>query len=190
MPAGKGRDWSGNGDLRKDSSAQRSRLLGTPRSRCAKNLSDEQTSAIKQWAEEGLQLADIQKRLMGQFGLNVTYMDTRFLVLDLGIEIQVDAPEAIEEGEVEVVDPGGPTPTIVDPGQTEAPASSVQVGTDEVARPGAVISGTVTFSDGEKAVWMIDQMGRPGLDPDTPGYQPTEGDLDEFEKHLRAILKG
>ena len=56
----------------------------------AKNLSDEQQSAVKEWAREGSQLADIQKRLKGQFGLNVTYMDTRFLVLDLGIEIQVE----------------------------------------------------------------------------------------------------
>lgn len=160
----------------------------------AKDLSDEQTSAIKQWAEDGSQLADIQKRLMGQFGLNVTYMDTRFLILDLGIDIQTDVPEAEEEAkeeaEVEVVEEGGSAPTLVDPEQAAAPASAVQVITDEVARPGSVISGSVTFSDGEKAVWMIDQMGRPGLDPDTPDYQPSESDLDEFEKHLRATLEG
>ena len=53
-----------------------------------------------------------------------------------------------------------------------------------------MVSGGVTFSDGVKAVWMIDEYGRPGLEPETPGYQPTETDLDEFQKHLRALLQG
>ena len=59
----------------------------------AKDLTEEQRSAIEQWALEGSQLADIQKRLQSQFGLNVTYMDTRFLVLDLGIDIQSETPD-------------------------------------------------------------------------------------------------
>ena len=42
----------------------------------------------------------------------------------------------------------------------------------------------------EKAVWWIDEYGRPGLEPETPGYQPTEEDLGELEKHLRALLQG
>ena len=48
---------------------------------------------MRQWAEEGADLSDIQKRLKGELELNVTYMDTRLLVLDLGIEIKVEDTE-------------------------------------------------------------------------------------------------
>ncbi|MEO1825426.1 MAG: hypothetical protein ABGZ31_06925, partial [Roseibacillus sp.] len=80
-------------------------------------------------------------------------------------------------------DPGDPLPDGLS-------ADSVEVTTDEVTRPGAMVSGRVTFSDGAKAIWLIDEYGRPGLEPETPGYQPSESDLSEFEKHLRALLQG
>ncbi len=158
----------------------------------ADNLSEEQISAMKEWAGEGASLSDIQKRLKGQFGLNATYMDARFLVLDLGIEIRSEADEeasAEPEPEEENSIPGDQV-EIIDPGQAETPAGSVKFTTDEIARPGAMASGSVTFSDGVKAVWLIDEYGRPGLEPETPGYQPTEADLGELEKHLRALLQG
>ena len=60
------------------------------------DLSDEQKAAIAQWAEEGADLSDIQKRLKGELELNVTYMNTRLLVLDLNIEIKVEASEKAE----------------------------------------------------------------------------------------------
>ena len=156
----------------------------------AKNLSDEQQSAVKEWAREGSQLADIQKRLKGQFGLNVTYMDTRLLVLDLGIEIQIEVTSESEDDSEETdlessaeAAPGSPE------SEQPVPSGGLQVTTDEMVRAGAIVSGTVIFSDGEKAIWMIDEMGRPGLEPDTEGYQPSEEDLIEFEKHLRMLLE-
>ncbi|MEO1834410.1 MAG: hypothetical protein ABGZ49_02865 [Akkermansiaceae bacterium] len=157
----------------------------------AKDLSEEQQSAMKQWAEDGSQLPDIQQRLKGQYGLNVTYMDTRLLVLDLGIDLQPEPePEpGSEEPEAESDSPAETTPDPSVPDQAEL-SGRLQVTTDEMARPGAIVSGSVTFSDGEKAAWMIDETGRPGLEPDTPDYQPTEPDLIEFEKHLRVLLEG
>ena len=167
----------------------------------AKNLSEEQVTAIRQWAEDGSQLADIQKRLKGQFGLNVTYMDTRFVVLDLGIDIEAEGseedtepPAEPVEAEVQVAEDESEVEQeveILDPAAEGGESSgSVQVSADDVPRPGAIVSGSVTFSDGEKAIWMIDEYGRPGLDPETPGYQPTDADLTEFEKYLRALLEG
>lgn len=157
----------------------------------ANNLSEEQITAIRQWAENGSELADIQKRLKGQFGVKVTYMDTRMLVLDLGIELKSESVEEETPSEPEGNEPVADEEVeIIDPGQPESPAGSVQVATDEIPRSGAVISGTVTFSDGEKAIWLVDEYGRPGLDPETSGYQPTEADLSEFEKHLRTLLEG
>jgi hypothetical protein len=168
----------------------------------AKDLSEEQQSAMKQWAEEGSQLPEIQQRLKGQFGLNVTYMDTRFLVLDLGIDLQSDPvpepdpePEPDSKGpDAESTEDDSPAPaeTTPDPLAPDQAGLSgrLQVTTDEMARAGSIVSGAVTFTDGEKAVWMIDEMGRPGLEPATPDYQPSETDLIEFEKHLRALLEG
>lgn len=162
------------------------------------DLSEEQKAAMRQWAEEGADLSDIQKRLKSELELNVTYMDTRLLVLDLGIEIKVEDTEEAESPseEQESVTQGDgaleapPEEPRGDPLPDGLSAGSVEVTTDEVTRPGAMVSGSVTFSDGAKAIWLIDEYGRPGLEPETPGYQPSESDLSEFEKHLRALLQG
>ncbi|NNM28823.1 MAG: hypothetical protein HKO57_04835 [Akkermansiaceae bacterium] len=155
----------------------------------AKDLSEEQVATIRGWAESGAGLSEIQRKLVDDLGLNATYMDTRFLVLDLGIELKAEEPSPEEPGtgeEAPAGDAGAPaTPEEALVGQ----GGSVTVTTDQVARPGAMVSGSVTFSDGEKGVWFIDQMGRPGLDPDTPGYQPSEADLDAFEHELRKALQ-
>ena len=150
----------------------------------ARDLTDDQIAAVREWADHGSQLAEIQKRLQGQFGLSVTYMDTRFLILDLGIELQ---PEKEEEPEPEAEGDEGPEAESVSDPEPAALPGQVTVTTDELVRPGAMVSGTVTFSDGEKARWWLDQMG-PGLDPDTAGYQPSREDLMAFEKELRRIL--
>jgi hypothetical protein len=55
--------------------------------------------------------------------------------------------------------------------------------------PGAIVSGDVTFSDGVKARWLIDQYGRFGLDPEKPGYKPTNEDLQAFQMQLRTELR-
>jgi len=53
-----------------------------------------------------------------------------------------------------------------------------------------MVSGTVTFTDGMKGLWLIDEMGRPSIDPDQPGYQPTQADLVAFQAKLRELLQG
>jgi len=60
---------------------------------------------------------------------------------------------------------------------------------DHLALPGALVSGRVSFSDGETGVWMLDQSGRPGLDPDTAGYRPTAEDIQSFQQQLRALIQ-
>lgn len=155
----------------------------------AKDLSAEQKEAIAQWAAEGAQLAGIQKSLKEEFDLNLTYMDTRFLVLDLGLELQSEEPSKSDESALRESSPGLSAPKESQPGGRATGAGGVKVTTDEIARAGALVSGLVTFSDGERAVWLIDQMGRLGLDPDTPGYQPNEADAIAFERELRQLLE-
>lgn len=60
----------------------------------ASDLSKDQIEIIKGWVAEGAQMADVQKRLKNDFGFNVTYMDTRFLSLDLELDFQVEEKES------------------------------------------------------------------------------------------------
>jgi hypothetical protein len=64
----------------------------------------------------------------------------------------------------------------------------VSIAVDHLARPGAVVSGKVTFSDGNKADWYIDQTGRLGLVPQQPGYRPPTGDVQQFQAALEGEL--
>jgi len=143
---------------------------------------------VKDWVAEGAQMADVQKRLKDDFGFNATYMDTRFLSLDLALDFQVDEEEP-EELTPDVVE----TPQVqkeakLDP--SKSTGESVSATLDQVARPGSMVSGTVTFSDGMKGLWLIDEMGRPSIDPDQPGYEPSEADLVSFQEELKGLLDG
>lgn len=160
------------------------------------DLSKEQIETIKGWVAEGAQMADVQKRLIDDFGFKVTYMDTRFLSLDLELEFHVDEePEPEPEVQAPVGEEGSveETPAAAIPVAPEldgAPGANVTATLDQVARPGAMVSGTVTFSDGMNGVWMIDEQGRPSVDPDQAGYEPTEADLMGFQEKLRVMLDG
>ncbi|MBK71914.1 MAG: hypothetical protein CMO76_00570 [Verrucomicrobiales bacterium] len=150
------------------------------------DLSSEQVEMVKEWVAEGAQMADLQKRLKDDFGFNVTYMDTRFLSLDLALNFQVDEEES--EGPNDIENPEAHEEVDLEPLVQDG--ETVTVTLDQVARPGAMVSGTVTFSDGMKALWLIDEMGRPSIDPDQPGYQPSEADLVSFQAELKGLLDG
>lgn len=150
------------------------------------DLSSEQVEMVKEWVAEGAQMADLQKRLKDDFGFNVTYMDTRFLSLDLALNFQVDEEES--DGPNDIENPESQEEVDLEPLVQDG--ETVTVTLDQVARPGAMVSGTVTFSDGMKALWLIDEMGRPSIDPDQPGYQPSEADLVSFQAELKGLLDG
>jgi hypothetical protein len=146
------------------------------------DLNEEQVKQIHSWVEEGAQMADVQKRLESEFGHIVTYMDTRFLSLDLGLEFQVEEepePEIVPEVEIKEPDSGPETGT----------AGNISVSIHEDPLQGSVISGAVVFSDGQGGQWMIDQEGRLAMDPDTQGYQPSEEDVVEFQEKLREAVE-
>ena len=58
-------------------------------------LSPEQIQSIRTWAEEGLDLNAIQKRLHEDLNIKLTFMDTRFLLQDL--DIRISQPEPVDE---------------------------------------------------------------------------------------------
>lgn len=140
----------------------------------ASKLTPEQIVTLKQHAAKGATMSDLQRQLKEEFGHTLTYMDTRFLILDLGIEL-IEEPKPVEKKD--------------DPKAAPVPTGVVNVTLDTLTLPGALVSGKVTFSDGETAIWMLDQSGRPGLDPDTPGYRPSQKDVMEFQVQLRALIE-
>jgi hypothetical protein len=51
-----------------------------------------------------------------------------------------------------------------------------------------MVSGSATFSDGKKAGWYLDQMGRLGMVPEEQGYRPPSADVAEFQMALEREL--
>ena len=59
---------------------------------------------------------------------------------------------------------------------------------DQITRPGSIVSGKVTFSDGQLAEWYLDQMGRLGVVPKQQGYKPTAADVQAFQLALQQEM--
>ncbi len=159
-------------------------------------LTDEQKAAVAQWVGEGDGLSEIQKRLRAEFDVSMTYMDVRFLIIDLDLTLKEEeppAPEPVAEPALESGTEPAPAPAEPEPiaPETEPPGigGNVSVEVDRVVKPGAVVSGSVTFSDGRNATWMLDQLGRLALDAGDPEYRPSEEDLAEFQTTLRNALQ-
>jgi hypothetical protein len=166
-----------------------------------------QQRKIAAWIAEGLSLADIQKRIASELGANLTYMEVRFMVDDLKL-VPKDAARPKEDKLAALAAPtskgaGQPgadsTPIAGSPGGSReaesAPASAtdaagrgVSVVVDTVARPGALVSGSVRFSDAQTGTWYMDQYGRLGVVPAKQGYKPSAADMTAFQQTLETEL--
>ena len=149
------------------------------------NLDEAQRQRITAWVLQGAKLSEIQNRLAEEFKIKLTYMEARFLVDDLKLKLKdpdppkvveppvapkVAAPAATLPGEVASLPPGG---------------GKVSVTVDQITKPGAIVSGKVTFSDGQIAEWYLDQTGRLGVVPKQQGYKPSPADVQEFQLALQ-----
>ncbi len=166
------------------------------------NLTDAQKQQVAGWVAEGLKLADIQKRIESDLGLRLTYMEVRFLLDDLKMMPRDPAPAPAPPSKLTAPPAGVPSrPTAPGPEPADQPADeplqnqeprpgggAVKVGVDHIARPGAVVSGTVTFSDGQSGTWYLDEMGRLGLGMKQKGYRPSAADVEEFQMKLQQEL--
>jgi hypothetical protein len=154
-----------------------------------KSLTDDQVSRIRDWAEAGDGVPEIQKKLREEFDLRVTYLDTRFLLEDLKIELkptpepEPEKPAPAEADEEGLEDPLDDTTDGADGG------AGVTLTVDTVLRPGAIISGKADFGGGQTASWWLDQMGRLGLDTPDPNFRPTEEQAIAFQRELRTVIQ-
>lgn len=143
-------------------------------------LNDSQTKIVSDLIVQGKSLADIQRLLRDEFSISMTYMDVRFLVDDLGVAPEVTADEANETDEkVE-------EPEVVE----EGIVNGVSVDVDAVTPPGALMSGSVTFSDGEALGWQLLSNGQLGLVPgDNSDYRPSSEDMQDFRVKMDELLR-
>jgi hypothetical protein len=160
------------------------------------DLTDTQRQTVRDWVAAGAGLSDVQKRLRAELGIAMTYMEVRLLVLELGVAVK-DKPAAKPLKAAPPPKAGAAAAQADDDlgddledGQAGRPASTskVHVTLDRVVQAGAVVSGGVTFSDGTKARWFLDQYGRLGLDPAKKGHRPPAADMQEFQVQLRELL--
>ena len=164
------------------------------------NLDEAQKKKVTEWIAQGLKLSEIQKRLGDELGLHLTYMEARLLVDDLKLMPKdTERPKPLElsgkpadqgtSAPVAGLEPGEETAELLPEGELpKAGAVKVKVKVDQIAQPGAVVSGSVTFSDGNTADWYFDQAGRLGLLPQQPGYRPSAPDLQQFQAALDGEL--
>jgi hypothetical protein len=192
------------------------------------SLTPEQKQAVAGWVAAGDNLSAIQKKLVEQFKLSLTYRDVRFLVDDLDLSLKDAAPK-VDTSDVSKAAAAAPTSAAADragkkgfldkakeklglgkgetageeaepvgdefdEGAEELPPAgggNVKVEVDKVTLiPGAVASGSVTFSDGVTGKWIVDQYGRPGFtEVSQPGYRPTPQDGQAFMRELSRTLQ-
>ena len=165
-------------------------------------LSPEQLAQVVDWAAEGANLNQIQDRLKKDYDISLTYLDARLLMLDVGVKLKDRPKEPVPaeaapppaENASESPDAGQDwdAPPLADdstlPDETDVGAA-LAMSADQIAIPGALISGKVTFSDGQTASWFLDQMGRLGLGGTPQGYQPPKADIPTFQQQLDVLLQ-
>ncbi len=151
-------------------------------------LTDEQKEAVREWASQGAGLGDVQKRLAEEFGVNITYLEARMLVAELKVSFPVAEPD---DEEADAASSSEEEASQNDDESDQSPAldSNVSVTVDSIAQPQSMVSGRVTFSDGQGAAWYVDQLGRLGLDPDQPDHRPSQEDVMAFQQELQRLLK-
>lgn len=142
-------------------------------------LSDDQKEQLKLWLADGLSLSEIYKQVSNAWKQPMTYMELRFLIDDLDLQF------------TEKVKPVNEGPSTKKEALSEELEllHQVVVEVDKVIRPGALVSGSVIFSDGVPAAWQLDQMGRIGLIPSKEGYKPSETDIKEFQASLQEAMQ-
>ena len=146
----------------------------------------EQLDLVRLWASQGVDLNGIQKNLVAECGVHLTYMEVRFLLLDHGIEIArpQEAPKPAPAPQPEPAAAPEPTPA-ADPMTGAAPVKPT-MSLDDIQIPGTILSGKCEFPSGTKVAWQIDQMGQ--LNCTQLAGTMTQAEQQAFVFELRQIL--
>jgi hypothetical protein len=148
-------------------------------------MSTERDRFIKEKLDEGLSLSDVQKLLVSEFGIRMTYLDLRLLAADLEVNWQkqddAKAEEAKSDDDMDIS-------KIPAEDDDATPRTKIEV--SKLARPGVALSGSVEFLSGAKGDWFLDSYGRLGFEAAEGSGKPTEEDLQDFQVELQNKLAG
>ncbi len=176
----------------------------------------ERNDFILECLSQGMSLSELQDQLLQQHDIHMTYMELRMLTADLQVnwtkqDAKAEAarpklpPEATapaqpgegmpqeEDAEDAYVQEEMPAEA-TQPQQDAAPAEGnairgkTTVEISKVVRPGASLSGTVTFGSGASGEWYVDQYGRLGLSLAEGSAKPDQQDVQEFQLELQKQL--
>jgi hypothetical protein len=156
----------------------------------AMNLTEAQQQTVAEWISGGAKLSEVQSRLAAELDLRLTYMEVRFLVDDLKLRLKDPEPPkpAAPPAAPPSLSPSTPAAPAADSAAPVSGSGKVSVTVDQIARPGTLVSGGVTFSDGMAADWYLDQTGRLGLVPKQQGYKPAPADIQQFQMALEREM--
>ena len=141
------------------------------------SLTNSQKQTVSEWVTEGKSIAEIQRLLLEEFSISMTYMEVRFLIDDL--DIMFAEPEAVESDE-----------TDEESEVVEATIHRVDMDIDAVTPPGALMSGRATFSDGVTLDWQLLSNGKLGLIPgEDASYRPSAEDMQDFRAQMNDVLR-
>ncbi len=146
-------------------------------------LDENQKKLVAKWVNSGATLSEIQTQISENFKISMTYMDVRFLVDDLNLDL---LDPAVPEEKKSAV----PEEKIAEnPAPENAPnAGKISISVDPVQAPGVFLGGKVKFSDGVEGRWFLDSSGRLGLENFPENYRPPQQDAPEFQTLLRQEL--
>lgn len=147
----------------------------------SKSFTAEKIATVQSWADAGDGLSEIQRKLNSEMQVKVTYMELRFLIDDLGVKLKEEIPEpekAVDDEENED-----------DLDETVPTGNEAVVSISALQRPGALLSGTVTFAEGNNAEWWLDQNGQLGMSPKTPDFRPNPEQMRAFQKELQKLVQ-
>lgn len=136
-------------------------------------FSQEQIQQLQQWVKEIQSVSELQTRINEKFNTHLTYLEVRFLLDDLQLELKKKEIK-VQEKQEQI------------PATQMEEAVSLQV--DPVTRPGMIFNGSVRFSDGQTASWGLDQLGRISLKPNQADYKPNQADIAQFQELLQQKL--
>ena len=144
-------------------------------------LNEQQQRLVAQWFAAGESLDAIQKRIKAEFGIHIRYLDLRLMVSTLPAPTPAETPAQAEPVPYEAPAPES------NPAE-EQTTGAVGVTFDPVTDPRYAASGTVTFSDGTAAKWIMDVRGQLLLDGLPQGYKVSSEDAKAFRQELLSGL--
>ena len=146
---------------------------------------------VAQKLHEGIKLSDIQNMLAEELDCKMTFLELRLMAAELeDVDWEKFDPtekkDPAEEAAASAEAPADAADIPEDNGAAPAAAGKTTVELSRLTRPGAMAHGTVNFGSGASAEWLIDEMGRLGLDK--VSGEPTENDIAEFQVDLRKLF--